>query len=155
VRNSLLIEWLNDVCAHELVVAADNVNIEARQNLWTFSIDVNRAAQMVRDDVEHFVLEIVAAWRQQLRERGAAPMLFYCWHDGQAGQLRISAVSRSHGQLPFGCQLEQVAELSVVLNDWLRSPDLDGIPRVELESAGSERDPVSDSPLPIWAAELA
>jgi len=148
-------EWLNEVCVHELVVAADNINIEASQNLWTFSIDVNRAAAMVRDDVEHFVLKIVAAWHRQRRERRLAPMLFYCWHDAQAGQLRISAVSGSHGRLPFGGQPEQVPDLSVIVTDWLRSPYHDGIPRVEFESAGSAREPVSDSRLSIWVTELS
>jgi hypothetical protein len=62
-------------------------------------------------------------------------MLLYCWHDGQADQLRLSLVSMSHGQLPFSGSIERVADLSLVVQAFLDSAE----PR---------------SPLPVWTTAL-
>lgn len=36
-------------------------------------------------------------------------MTFYCWLDELAKQIRMSAVSQSHEQLPFRCSINSLA----------------------------------------------
>jgi hypothetical protein len=146
--------WLKKVSAHSLLVQPDDINAEALANLHWLSLESEQARDVTTECVQRLINDVVAAWRGQQRERSLPEIVFYCWHDAQAGQLRISAVSRNHGRLPFGCQLEQVAELSVVVNDWLESPYRDGIPSRELQSDENARQEASDLVQAVWVTRL-
>jgi hypothetical protein len=84
-------------------------------------------------------------------------MLMYCWHDEQAGQLRLSLVSASHGRLPFGCEVAPVEDLGAVVRSFLGSPYLGGIDWSELRPSAAD-EVADDSPpyvLPVWIAPVS
>ena len=129
--------WLAEVVADPVVVRPDDITAEARGNLLTFSLDADQRAAVGPAEVEALVRAVAAARGRWLAERRAKPMRFYCWHDSQAGQLRLSMVSAGGAGLPFGCPVEPVSVLGVVVRDFL--------------AAGVGASPV---PLLVWVADV-
>jgi hypothetical protein len=107
--------WLAEVAADAVVVRPGDTTAEARGNLWTFGLDDEQRAAVTATEAEAFVRAVAEARGRWLSERGSGPMRFYCWHDDQAGQLRLSLVSVGGGPLPFGCPVEQVSLLGAVI----------------------------------------
>ena len=154
-------DWVEKVGADAPTVDPTDVIAEARDNKWMFSLSAEEATSITAEDVEIFIDAVTEKRAEWLRQYGleAGAMIFYCWHDDQAGQLRFSMVSASHGFLPFGCQLEGVEELRVVVEEWLRSPYLEGISWEELEEVPwndpeDEEDEVEEYVLNIWLTAL-
>jgi hypothetical protein len=146
-------EWLAEVSMDAVVVWPDDIGAEARGNSWSFSLTPEQAAAVSPADVEAFAAGVADARRSWLSARGAGPMVLYWWHDAQAGQLRFSLVSASHGQLPFGCEVAPAASLAEVAADWLGSPHLHGVPRGELRPLGPSGEPPK-LVLPVWSQVL-
>ncbi|UYC10449.1 hypothetical protein [Xanthomonas sp. CFBP 8445] len=121
-EDSVAHAWLQQAAAAAIVVDGDAIQHEAQANLWAFSPREDQAAGV---DVASVVrcVEAVADDRQAtLRAQGAPSMIFYCWHDGQARQLRFSLVSAAHGRLPFGVPIQQTSLPAliarIVQTDW-------------------------------------
>ncbi len=148
--------WLAEVAAAAVVVRPDDINAEAHGNLCSFSLSPEQAAAVSAAEVVEFVWAIAEARGRWLAAHGSGPMLLYCWHDEQAGQLRLSLVSASHGRLPFGCEVAPVKDLVAVVQTFLGSPYLGCIPWSELHPLAAGE--VSSEPppyvLPVWIAPV-
>lgn len=112
--------WLAMAHDDEVLVDPDDINHEARSNMWSFSPTDAETPLIHAADIVEFIGEVIAARRSAVK---GEDMLFYCWHDAQCRQLRFSLVSRSHGRLPFRCALRETQDLSliadrVVNGDW-------------------------------------
>jgi len=111
----------------------DNINHEAISNMWNFSPTDEETPQIHAAEIVEFIEELIAARSSALV---GEEMLFYCWHDAPCRQLRFSLVSRSHGRLPFRCELRETQDLAliaerVVNGDWrnehyMQAPPEDG-----------------------------
>ncbi|MDN2696303.1 hypothetical protein O0882_08245 [Janthinobacterium sp. SUN073] len=104
----------------EVFIDTDDINHEAITNMWSFSPTDEETPQIHAADIVEFIGQVIAARRSALAGKD---MLFYCWHDAQCRQLRFSLVSRSHGRLPFGCELRETQDMAliaerVVNGDW-------------------------------------
>ncbi len=150
--------WLPDVVADEIVVAPENIGDEAQGNFWSFSLSSEQALAVTVADLEKFLKHVIEARRLALQLRGmkAGAMRFYCWHDDQAAQLRLSLVSTSHGRLPFGGKIVETDYLNEVLLSFLLSPYHDGVPMSELREVGSDENELNEKPisLRVWSAEI-
>jgi hypothetical protein len=131
-------EWLAEVVADPVVVQPDDIEFEARGNLWTFSLSPEQTVAVSVADVEEFAVGVVDGRKASLSARRAAPMVMYWWHDAQAAQLRFSMVSVAHGRLPFGCAVVTAASLSAVASSWLMSPTVNGISWGQLRQLTSD-----------------
>jgi hypothetical protein len=125
-EDSIAHEWLQPASSGDIVVDDNDINQEARENLWVFSPRDDQLEKLDTDTVMRFVDEVIRSRHAVLSDGALPAMTFYCWHDHQARQLRFSLVSSSHGRLPFACEVKEV-ELrrvvgSVVQDDWL-NPD--------------------------------
>ena len=118
------LEWLPEVAADDIVIGGN----ESGENMWSFSLTPEQAAALVPEQVETFVRDVLAARSQKLAATARGPMLFYCWHDEMAAQLRFSLVSKGDGGLPFGCEVERVESLSEIVRPFLSSRYHGGIP---------------------------
>ena len=117
----------------------DNINHEAISNMWSFSPTDEETPQIHAAEIVEFIEELIAARSSALV---GEEMLFYCWHEAQCRQLRFSLVSRSHGRLPFRCELRETQDLAliaerVVNGDWrnedfMQAPSEDGDAQVPL-----------------------
>jgi hypothetical protein len=112
--------WLARVVGNEVVTDADDILREAHENLELFAPRSDELRGVSVGSVTDFLGQLIRRRHEQLHD---APMTLYCWHDGQAGQLRVSMVSTSHQKLPFKCMIHIVATpeviaRSVVEHDW-------------------------------------
>ncbi len=135
------IEWLPEVLSDEVVVNCADILAEARGNLWSFALNPEQAAALSRNRVADFVGAVVEARGRWLSAHGASPMLFYCWYEEQASQLRLSLVSKTHGCLPFEFEVKQTSALGPIVASFLGSPQREAIPRSEESGIG---------PLSVW-----
>ena len=137
--STVLSNWLNMAKDDAVEIDPDDINHEARTNMWSFSPTDEETPQIHAADIVAFIGEVIAARRSALK---GEDMLFYCWHDAQCRQLRFSLVSRSHGRLPFRCELRETQDLAliaerVVNGDWrnedfMQAPSEDGDAQVPL-----------------------
>ena len=125
--------WLEMAQDDDVLIDPDDINHEAINNMCSFSPTEEETPQMHAADIVEFIEELIAARSSALVGEN---MLFYCWHDAQCRQLRYSLVSRSHGRLPFRCELRETQDLAliadrVVNGDWrnehyMQAPSDDG-----------------------------
>jgi len=138
---SLLLAQLAQAQSYPLHIgrSASDLLREARGNLRVFSTSQAEAATLQLQDVIQALHNIITAHAQQLLEQygNTHPMVFYCWMDEQAGQLRFSLVSAFHQKLPFSCTVKIVEQLADVVSAFLHSLYLDGVPLVEVVEATS------------------
>jgi hypothetical protein len=149
-------QWLPEVSAAAVVIDPDAINAEANGNLWGFGLTREQADGVSVADVVGFAAAVADARRAWLSAHSAAPMVLYWWHDAQAGQLRFSLVSAAHGHLPFGCRVIAAASLRAVMEAWLQSPYLHGIPWDAVSPPAPEAEVAQAPPfeLPVWSLEL-
>jgi hypothetical protein len=149
------LEWFSEVAGDEVVSEPFNIFAEAHGNLWSFSVTSAQAAALRPAHVASFIRSVAEARSRQLSARGPKAMLFYCWHDEQAAQLRFSLVSAEHGRLPFARSIELAPDLESVVASFLNSRYHDGIPYGELRLAvGPEGEDDPDRALPVWVLPL-
>ncbi|UXI70279.1 hypothetical protein [Tahibacter amnicola] len=131
-----------------VVIDAGDVLREANDNLWCFSPIDDEIQAVSTTTVTTFITDVAALRRQQLQ---AGAMWFYCWHDGQARQLRMSLISRSHGRLPFARSITMTDDASeiarhAVEEDWRDAADHDAAPDIDIETP--------DLPLRVFVADV-
>lgn len=149
--------WMSEVSSDAITILPSDINGEARANLWSFSLTAEQAIAVTPSDVEAFLGEIINARRNwlTLHSVSTGAMRFYCWHDEQAAQLRLSLVSAKHGRIPFGCRVEEVQDLAVVARSFLHPKYHDGIPWDELKPVSTDLpDVVSEFTLFVWCVSL-
>ena len=120
IHSTVVSSWFTMAKDDAVEIDPDDINYEARTNMWSFSPTDEETQQIEAADIVEFIYQVIAARRSALK---GEDMLFYCWHDAQCRQLRYSLVSRSHGRLPFRCALQETQDLSliaerVVNGDW-------------------------------------
>lgn len=133
IHSTVVNSWLAMAKDDAVEIDPDDINHEARTNMWSFSPTDEETPHIEAVDIVAFIGEVIAARRSAL---AGEDMLFYCWHDAQCRQLRFSLVSRSHGRLPFRCALHETQDLAliaerVVNGDWrnedpMQAPSEDG-----------------------------
>jgi len=118
-----------------LTANTNEVNEEISQNHWAFSVPTEIASQMTTTDFLDFIEEIEDNYKHQLNNSDIdVDLIFYMWFDEMAGQLRINFINSNHKSLPFGCKLEFTEQPAEIVQKFLESNYLDGIPWEELET---------------------
>ena len=120
IHSTVINSWLAMAKDDAVEIDPTDINHEAMTNMWSFSPTDEETPYIEAADIVAFIGQVIAARSSAL---AGEEMLLYCWHDAQCRQLRFSLVSRSHGRLPFGCELRETQDLSliaerVVNGDW-------------------------------------
>lgn len=119
VMRSPFDEWLPDVTADSITVNGD-VDVEARQNMWSFSLTPDQIGTLKTDDVVQFIEAIITSRSEQINKRHLPKMVIYCWYDEMANQLRFSMVSVRNGvKLPFRCPVNSTDSITDVVSRYL------------------------------------
>lgn len=138
--------------------AEDELAREPIENMWSFSATSGQAQQMSVRDVQTFLEGIIQAHEHQLLiTYGIShPMLFYCWFDELAVQLRLSLISATHQSLPFGCRVNIVNDIQCIISKFLTSLYHDGIPWDEFYSVELPQEEVTRPiyTLDVWMTRL-
>ena len=111
IHSAVINNWLAMAKDDAVEIDPDDINHEAMSNMWSFSPTDEETPQIHAAEIVAFIGELIAARRSAL---AGEEMLFYCWHDAQCRQLRFSLVSRSHGRLPFRCELRETQDVSLI-----------------------------------------
>ena len=159
---SIFGDWFKEVSSDILVIdeTESGLEIEARNNLWSFSISSDQIQGLTKFDVTVFLEDVIESRRQQIIQQfsGQHSMIFYCWHDEQAGQLRFSLVSVSHGCLPFHAHVEVRDKLEYIAERFLLSPYHEGLPIDEFKPQVEESSQGIGTRLPktlqVWTKRL-
>lgn len=154
-----LAEWMTDGARVPIEINPDPL-VEARDNLRRFSLTFEQRGRLTVADLAEFVESYASVKKQQLI--GSHPgriMLLYVWFDELAGTLCIGSVSDNPGRvLPFACQIDGRAKLATVLDAFLNSSYLEGIPLADLTpmtGAGGDGSAAGQGgPLPVFVMSL-
>lgn len=116
-------------------------------NTRSISMPSEQAACTSVEQLTGLLEKVRAAHRSSVApERGLPALTFYAWVDHQAGQLRFSVTSSQ--ELPFRTSIEVIDDPKPVIQEYLASPYLDGIPWEELEE-GKKVEALQPSPGPM------
>ena len=128
-RATVLQRWFDMAKDDETVIDRDDINHEAHSNLWHFSPTEAEQVDITAKGLRELINAVLDARRAQL---GGSAMRFYCWHDSQARQLRLSLVSQAHGRLPFAREIRETSDPADVATrvhaDWFDLLDHEAIP---------------------------
>ena len=108
--------------------------IEARDNLHRFSLTFEQMEKLTAEDLCQFVESYISIKKEQLIDSYAGhDMVIYVWFDEPAGTLCVGLISKGPSQsLPFSCQIDFHASLVTVIEAFMGSPYVEGIPNAEL-----------------------
>lgn len=81
-------------------------------------------------------------------------LLYYLWHDEQAGQLRFNFISSLHQKLPFSCAISLVEREADIVTDFLSSPYLQQIPWTDFTAASEVTIAVEDAPVAAFVCKV-
>ncbi len=70
-------------------------------------------------------------------------LIFYCYHDEQAGQLRFNIISAAHSKLPFGRKYSETT-LEKVIKDFINDTNDGTIPWDELVLVSKDESEISE-----------
>ncbi|QKY09160.1 hypothetical protein [Janthinobacterium lividum] len=150
MHSTVVNNWFSMAKDDAVEIDSTDINHEAMTNMWSFSPTDEETPLIHAADIVAFIGQVIAARSSALV---GEEMLFYCWHDAQCRQLRFSLVSRSHGRLPFRCELRETQDLSliadrVVNGDW-RNEDF-------MQAPSEEGDEQEQAPfiLPVFVAPV-
>jgi hypothetical protein len=152
---TLLQGWFQDAVEGDVLIDPRQINREAIENLRYFEISRGISTPDPAA-VEAFVTSVVAARAEHLRKRKSRNMTMYWWHDVLAGHLRCSLVSASHRRLPFGARVRRVESVRPIVEEWLDSPWLRGIPLDQLtcDSTAEPEGPPPRFTVRVWSTVL-
>ena len=122
-----------------LTETLDELSKEIEINHWSISIDSETAMKIENADLHNFLRKVIENRISQLDKSDKnMDLIFYSWFDEQAGNLNFNFINSRHEDLPFSTELEFVDSLDTIINDFLNSRYLDGIPLDELEDVSED-----------------
>ena len=106
---------------------------ETRSNMVAVGISNSLSKRVSVDALKGF-LQRVKANRQKQLESSSLPinLIYYLWVDEMAGQLRLGFINSNHQKLPFSCKYRLASTEEEIINAFLKSPYLEGIPWEDL-----------------------
>lgn len=114
----------------------DELNKEVSTNHWSFGIDYDTAKKIKNKDLKCFLKRLVENRKKQLESNDKKmDLLFYSWFDEQAGNINLNFINLKHEKLPFGSEIDFVKSIDIIIDNFLNSKYLEGIPWREFEGS--------------------
>ena len=108
---------------------------EMEQNMCAISLADITPVPITHEVLLSFVVSLRNIIRERLHNNNiSSSATFYMWFDEMAGQLRFNMLSGHVVQLPFGCHVEKISSVEQIIDAFLSSRYLHGIPADELEA---------------------
>lgn len=149
-------ENINEIITDKIYLAEklDELNKEIELNHWSIGIDSETAKTIKSKDLGNFLRKVIKNRISQLDKSDKdMDLIFYSWFDEQAGNLNFNFINSRHENLPFSTELEFVDSLDTIINDFLNSRYLDGIPLDELEDVSEDIEEI-DFKLKVYKEDI-
>ena len=105
--------WVDELSEEIVLDHSTAVGKQGIANMVTIGVGGESLKSWGKESVKEFIL----ACRDLMNHKSnGQSMLFYCWYDEQAGQIRFSAIASEHNNPPFQCELQYV-ELDVLVDN--------------------------------------
>ena len=153
------LESINEIISDRLYLTdnLDELKKEIENNHWSIGIDFDTLKNIKKDDLRNFLKKTVNNRITQLdKSELNIDLIFYSWFDEKTGNLNLNFINSRHENLPFTAELEFVDSIDTIINSFLNSKYLDGIPWNELEdiSSDSEDNKETDFKLKVYKEEI-
>jgi hypothetical protein len=152
--SQVIIRRIDELCDKKPFVDPQSQKAELRENTWGIYASHKEAKSAASAEITAAIIRVADRWLKQIREEGSPPWTFYVWYDEQAGTLRLSAESAPVDGLSFGAPYDETARLEDIVQAWLSSRYLEGIPwselRVPEDWEDTEEILAKRPPLPVW-----
>jgi hypothetical protein len=100
----------------------DELQQELAANTWAISCNPKDADDLALNDFKLFFDEIIQNRRTQLENFDRQDSMWFClWQDAQVDQLWFSLISELHSSLPFSAEVNVVASMDSIINDFIES----------------------------------
>lgn len=115
--NAKIQSFLKELQNSLTLITSDNVNVEAQDNMFAAEFCEADAKALEVDEIEAFLSLCLDEYANNSKER---KWFYYCWLDEMVGQLRMSAISQRHVNLPFRAKVNccSLSELAQALVDY-------------------------------------
>ncbi len=111
----------------------DIIKDEIYHNCLSLGLTLELAREISVNDILGFLCKVKANRKKQLAASNfKVGLIYYLWDDEMAGYLKLNFINSNHVNLPFGCNLNFVQNESLIVENFLKSTYLDGIPFEEL-----------------------
>ncbi|MFZ4739640.1 MAG: hypothetical protein ACOYLE_00570 [Bacteroidales bacterium] len=112
----------------------DLIDYEIYQNSISIGLTSEQAKNTSSHDILMFLSKVKLNRQKQLIQSDLKiDLIYYLWLDEMAGQLCFNFINSHHSKLPFGCELNFVDSERDIIDSFLKSSYLDGIPFEELK----------------------
>lgn len=127
---------------------------EMERNYWWIGGSPEQIASLSFQEWREYMRRLVENRQAQLdNSKVDTDLIFYCYHDHQAGQLRFNIISSAHSELPFSCKTEEV-EMDIVLKDFLQDEFFGVIPNEGLVPISMDEAERHERELPEFIAKI-
>lgn len=124
----------------------DDLKIELSENTWSVSLNRLEKREITADELQTFIEAVISNRQTQISEQSRNHgMIFYLWHDRQAGQLRFSLISDWHEKLPFSAKIIN-EDLENIIREFLNSTSFSAWEDLEILEYTQENAWESDYP---------
>jgi hypothetical protein len=128
----------------------------AIKNMRMLKLSSEEANQVGSNDICERLGRAVETLGADPQVLASTPVTAYVWHDEQAGQLRFSVARCTPQNLPFSTEIQHVSRVEDIVEQFLRSPYLDGVPSSELQEVAFDEIGVETvRKLAVWTKQLA
>jgi hypothetical protein len=114
---------LEEYIAEQIFITdnSNDIDKEIDKNYWLITGTNEQISSLTSTEwLDYFNRLIVNRQCQLNNSKVKTDLVFYCYHDELAGQLRFNIISATHTKLPFGCKyIEDTLEnvLNAFIND--------------------------------------
>lgn len=116
-----------------ITTSFDEIEKEIDHNCWWISGSVEQIQSLSLNEWEDYIHKLIADRVNQLNaSKVSVNLIFYCWYDEFAGQLRFNVINSNHKRLPFGCNYKPVP-LEGVIRPFINDSNPGTISEDELE----------------------
>ena len=122
------------------------------KNAWGFGLSDKFLKKITIMDLSQFVSDLIIHRTRQIRDMNLGKnATLYIWFDAMALQIRFNILSGENIELPFGCTLNFVESLNVILQQYIDAEYEDSKNSYYTFDAVRERD--SEGNMPDWEYE--
>ncbi|MDP4264163.1 MAG: hypothetical protein Q8941_16665 [Bacteroidota bacterium] len=127
----------------------DSIESEIHNNSVFIGLTKEIAKQVSINDFTDFLAKVKLNRRDQLfKSYLNIDLIYYLWFDEMAGQLRLNFINSNHVSLPFKCNLIFVDTEQQIIDAFLNSSYLEGIPFDELTDVENSDEETHDNASP-------